>query len=189
MASAPIEITVARMEDAHAIAEVHVRSWQHAYQGLLPEQFLATLSVEQREFWWRETLARGSPQVLVARDAEGACGFVCFGASRDEDASPATAEIWAIYLLRRVWSRGVGQRLWQQALERLQAEGARRVTLWVLADNEQAIRFYQREGFSAQEASRRSLELGGVAVEEIRYLRHIEARSGESSAAGGPSSS
>jgi ribosomal protein S18 acetylase RimI-like enzyme len=188
MAAAPIEVTPARADDARAIAEVHVRSWQHAYEGLLPEEFLATLSVEKREFWWRETLVRGSPQVLVARDDEGLCGFVCFGASRDEDAPPATAEIWAIYLLPRVWSRGVGQRLWRQALARLRADGARRVTLWALAGNARAIRFYRREGFTADEASRRSFELGGVAVDEIRYLRHIEAPVGESSAAGAPTS-
>lgn len=188
MATAPIEITYARADDGRAIAEVHVRSWQHAYLGLLPEEFLATLSVEQRESWWRETLLRGSPQVLVARDGQGLCGFVCFGASRDEDAPFGTGEIWAIYLLPRVWSRGVGQRLWRQALARLRADDFCRVTLWALVGNERAIRFYAREGFSAEKASRRSLELGGAAVDEIRYLRHIEAPAGESSAIASPSS-
>jgi ribosomal protein S18 acetylase RimI-like enzyme len=187
MATAPIEITTAGADDARVIAEVHVRSWQHAYEGLLPEEFLATLSVEKREYWWCETLARGSPQLLVARDDGGLCGFACFGASRDEDAPPATAEIWAIYLLPRVWSLGVGQRLWRPALARLRADGARRVMLWALAGNQRAIHFYQREGFTVDETSRRSLDLGGAAVDEIRYLRHIEAPAGESSAAVVPS--
>lgn len=188
MATAPIEITPARADDARAIAEVHVRSWQNAYEGLLPEAFLATLSVEKRELWWRETLARGSPQVLVARDEESVCGFVCFGASRDEGAPPATSEFWAIYLLPRVWSRGVGRRLCGQALVQLRADGFRQIMLWVLAGNERAVRFYRREGFSADETSRRSLDLGGVAVDEIRYLRHIEAPAVASSAAVVPSS-
>jgi len=30
----------ARAEDAAAIAEVHVRAWQAAYRGLMPEDFL-----------------------------------------------------------------------------------------------------------------------------------------------------
>jgi hypothetical protein len=36
--------------DAPAIGEVHVRSWQAAYEGLIPADFLARLSAEMRGF-------------------------------------------------------------------------------------------------------------------------------------------
>jgi hypothetical protein len=46
----------AELRDARGIAEVHVRSWQAAYAGIIPDEELARLSVDQREqFWGRLT--------------------------------------------------------------------------------------------------------------------------------------
>jgi hypothetical protein len=42
-------IRQAILEDAEAIAKVHVASWQAAYKGLMPAEFLASLSVERRK--------------------------------------------------------------------------------------------------------------------------------------------
>jgi hypothetical protein len=39
--------------DCRAIAEVHVESWQHAYKDILPDTYLASLSVTEREEMWR----------------------------------------------------------------------------------------------------------------------------------------
>jgi len=39
-----VEIRDARVEEARAIAEVHVASWQAAYRGLLPAEVLAGLA-------------------------------------------------------------------------------------------------------------------------------------------------
>ena len=44
-----MQIATATSEDCRAIAEVHVESWQRAYKGILPEQYLASLSVAERE--------------------------------------------------------------------------------------------------------------------------------------------
>ena len=37
----------AELRDARGIAEVHVRSWQAAYAGIIPDEELARLSVDQ----------------------------------------------------------------------------------------------------------------------------------------------
>jgi hypothetical protein len=39
----------AELRDAGGIAKVHVRSWQAAYAGIVPDEDLAQLSVDQRE--------------------------------------------------------------------------------------------------------------------------------------------
>jgi hypothetical protein len=39
----------AELRDARGIAEVHVRSWQTAYAGIVPDEDLAQLSVDERE--------------------------------------------------------------------------------------------------------------------------------------------
>jgi len=57
--------------------------------------------------------------------------------------------------------------LWERAYLRLQARGFSRVTLWVLADNARAIRFYCAAGFAP--SLERAIEIGGKRLLEVRY--------------------
>ena len=166
-----MNIGAATAEDARAIAQVQVLSWQSAYRGLLPAQFLDLLSVEQRELMWRQQLEQRACDVLVARTEGQICGFVSFGASRDEDAAPETAELMAIYLAPHCWSTGFGRSLWLAARQQMLQQGFSAATLWVLADNARALRFYSLAGFMVQPASRKTFTLGGVAVDEVRCAR------------------
>ncbi len=63
--------------DAAGVAAVHVRSWQVGYRGLLPDDLLDGLSVEQRTRTRRERLTAGGPDsfTLVADEDEGVLGF------------------------------------------------------------------------------------------------------------------
>jgi len=164
-------VQAATQEDCRAIAEVHVESWQHAYSGILPDEYLASLSVAEREAMWRRMVERQPSQLLLVRSAGQVVGFAAIGTSRDEDAPPDRAEVWAIYVKPDFWSTGAGLQLWVAALQRIQAEGYKSVSLWVIAGNERAIRFYERAGFVAEPESRKQFELGGVVLEEVRYVR------------------
>jgi ribosomal protein S18 acetylase RimI-like enzyme len=167
-----MEVLPATPEDCRAVAEVHVETWQHAYRGILPDHYLASLSVAEREAMWRRMVAQQPSHLLVARANGVVVGFVAFGASRDESAPNDRAEIWAIYVKAASWSTGAGRQLWLEALKRIVAEGYKSVSLWVIAGNERAVRFYERAGFVVDPESRKSFELGGVTVEELRYVRH-----------------
>lgn len=137
-------------QDARAIAEIHVRSWQVAYRGLVPDDVLDGLSVAQREQFWREASAggHGAGAVFVASGGSQIEGFCALSTpSRDEDADEGTAEIGAIYVDPSAWRRGVGGALMDAALTELRAGGWRQVTLWVLAANRPARDFYSRFGF------------------------------------------
>ena len=159
------------VEDCQAIAEVHVASWQHAYRHLLPSGFLASLSVAQREAMWREAVVSGSPQLLVARGPQGIVGFIAFGPCRDHDAPQHSGEVWAFYVAPQCWAQGLGRKLWLAARERLAQQGHTRLSLWVAAGNERAIRFYLAAGFKPERQSIKWITLGGVPMQEIRYVR------------------
>jgi hypothetical protein len=94
--------------DAHAIAEVHVRTWQVAYRGQVPDDYLDGLSVDERAERWGQALAEleAPAAVLVAEDGGAIVGFASIMASRDEDAEPETGELAAIYLSPGHWARG-----------------------------------------------------------------------------------
>jgi ribosomal protein S18 acetylase RimI-like enzyme len=166
-----MQIQPATLDDCHAIAELHVESWQHAYKQILPAAYLASLSVAEREAMWRRAVEQWPSQLLVARTAGQIVGFVSFGPCRDVGASPECAEIWAIYVRPAFWSGGIGCQLWIAARQRILEAGYKSISLWVLAGNERAIRFYERAGFCAELESRKQFELGGASVEEVRYVR------------------
>src|SRR5258708_36482422 len=108
-------IRAARVADASQIAVVHVRSWQGAYRGLLPQAYLDGLDLAQRVGRWERSLAEandGRNGVLVADDSGTLLGFAWYAPSRDGDVDPArVGEIDAIYLLPSAWGKGVGKRL------------------------------------------------------------------------------
>lgn len=168
-----VSISPALSSDARAIADVHVRSWQNAYSHLLPSGYLDNLSVSEREAQWSEILAKGQSPILVARVDGALVGWICFGRSRDADASPETAEIMAFYALPSHWSRGVGRSLWLACLSALVESGFSRVTLWVIENNLRGIRFYESAGFAVEPGRIEEFELGGVVLKELRYVRHI----------------
>lgn len=88
--------------DSGAIGLVHVRSWQSAYRGKIPQDYLDGLDPAHRSQVWRSALEQARPSrggVLVAvAEGGGIAGFASFGPSRDGDTDPrVTGEVFAIY--------------------------------------------------------------------------------------------
>lgn len=162
-------IRPALVDDAGAIAELHVRSWQAAYVGLLPAEGLSTLSIPERTLRWQGWLAEGAATpTLVAAERGRILGFCSSGPSRDEDADPWTGEVRAIYVHPETWRRGVGRALWAAGTGALAGAGARVATLWVLEGNARAAAFYERQGARA-DGGVKAVTLLGAARRELRY--------------------
>ena len=162
----------ARPADAAAVASVHVRSWQVAYRGLLPDEYLRGLRPEDRAR--RYTFGQLDPsqrQTIVAIERGAVCGFATTGPSQDEDRR-GTGELLALYVDPDRWGHGVGRALMHRARDRLAQMGFEEASLWVLAGNERAERFYQIDGW-VHHGSRRLDKIWGVTVDEIRYCRAL----------------
>jgi GNAT superfamily N-acetyltransferase len=162
--------------DELEVAGVHVRAWQQAYRGLLPDDHLDGLRPEERAA--RYTFgSRGpaDPHTILALEGEVICGFATTGPSRDEDAR-GFAELYALYVDPAAWGRGVGGLLHERALERMRALGQRQAILWVLTGNEQAERFYRARDW-ARDGARRWEEPYGVRSRVIRYRRALAGES------------
>ncbi len=167
-----VSIRRAETGDAQALARVHVRTWQGAYRGLIPQDYLDSLDVARwRSGWDRVLEAMDWPGtgVLVAEDHDEVVGFVSFGPTRD-DAELTGGEIYSIYAIPGVWGQGVGRELMAAGLAALADAGFTEASLWVLDTNTRARRFYEAGGWSVDEAGR-TLEMRGFSVREVRYGR------------------
>ena len=97
---------------------------------------------------------------------------MAWGASRDPDATPDTAEVYAIYLDPDAIGRGVGRSLFAAAVDDIVAHGASAATLWVLDTNERARRFYAAADWHPDGATRTEERPGGT-LHEVRYARNL----------------
>lgn len=168
-------IRAARPDDAERLGLVHVRSWQAAYAGHFPQEFLDALDPSQRADGWRHILAgteRDCQTDLVA-DIDGQLGgFASVGPCRDDDANGA-GEVYAIYLLHDLWGQGLGRQLMTAALDALIGHGFDEATLWVLDANERARRFYEAGGWHTDGATKVD-ERHSFPIAEVRYRKALD---------------
>ena len=164
---------------------MHVSSWQEAYRGLLPQEYLESLSVQGRTETWERNLSQPTALgavTLVAELDDRIIGFASIGPSRDDDMGPDTGELWGLYLHPDHWGAGHGRTLHARAVTALSSTGATTATLWVLSGNQRARRFYEQQGWVADGAEKTDWR-GDVRLDEVRYRCTLptgrEAGSGE----------
>jgi ribosomal protein S18 acetylase RimI-like enzyme len=153
--------------DAGPIAALHVQSWQTAYAGIMPADFLAQISVAEKAEWWRRQLAEVSSGVCVALTGDSVIGFVAAGPSRDADGAGKCA-VYALHVSPDHRGRGIGRRL-LRAAESVSPPGAE-ITLWVLAQNEPAQGFYRASGFTS-DGARKQIVIAAAELTELRFTR------------------
>ena len=155
-----------RPEDAEAIARVHVQTWQQTYRGVMPDDFLDGLSVEKRAENHREYMSKTG--YFLAEDGDGILGFICHGPNR-AGADVKDGEIYALNLIDRAKRRGAGTALMQAAARELVEQGAARISLWVVRENEAARAFYEAMGGTCAGEEKIS-NIGGRDVREVSYV-------------------
>lgn len=167
-----LKVREATGNDAARMAAVHVRSWQSAYRGILPDELLDGLSVAERASSWRGLLEEAEERwlTLLAEGADGDIVGLCSVAtpSRDDNAGETTAEVGALYIDPDHWREGAGSALLATALRKLSERGWHALVLWVLPENRAALAFYERFGFTIDPGVEKLEERSGRRVIRLR---------------------
>lgn len=162
----------AEPRDALELGDVHVGSWQVAYRGLVPKEFLDALNVEERASRYRFGAGESDePEMWLAARDHVAVGLVVVGRSRDEDRS-AAGEVWALYVAPANWRSGIGSRLLAKGEELLAERGFTYATLWVLEGNTQGRQFYEGAAWRF-DGTRQTIDVGGHDLSEVRYFKSL----------------
>lgn len=159
--------------DAQAIARIRVQGWRFAYQGLISQDYLDSLSVAKdtermrgylSQFPQNSPPSRSAPVqssdgekrsfMLAVRD-DAVLGFCRFSAAPDkadcaERAVPGGAmvgRLHSLYIDPSALGQSIGHTLMNHALSTFAAWGCERANLWVLEGNSRAISFYERQGW------------------------------------------
>jgi len=153
-----VQLRRARPGDEMAVAEVHVRSWQVGYRGLIADDYLAGLRPADRAE--RYSFDVDDPVTVVAV-TDRIRGFVTI--------SPGVGELRALYVDPEAWRTGLGAALIVEAERRL-AQHHAAATLWVLTGNTRARRFYGAAGWQPDGTARRD-RVFGVVLDEVGYRK------------------
>lgn len=146
-----------------AISRVYEKSWKHAYQGIIPQDYLDSIP----EGRWAAKLDRPGLHTLLCVDGGEIVGTSSFCRSRWEQYD-GWGEIVSIYLLPDSMGKGLGKLLMERTVSELLQLGYKDIFLWVLAENIRARAFYERFGFR-QTDDVLSDSIGGKNLREIRY--------------------
>ena len=154
------------LDDAAAIARVHVATWRTTYRGLLPDDFLASLGEEQYAERWKRVIREGSSRVFVVDELEGIVGFASGGRERAGEGGYA-GELYAIYVLDGAQRRGHGRELVRAVSGALREMKLPDMIVWVLRDNTAARQFYERLG--GVYVRSQPITIGAATLEEVSY--------------------
>ena len=181
----------AQPEDALAVARVHVRSWQSAYRGHLPDDHLAGLDPVARAERYSFGIDRAdTPRTVLAVDEDEGrvIGFATTGPCADAGSSGRLGELYGLYVDPDRWRTGCGRQLMRAARARLAGLGFREAVLWVLDGNSRAESFYRADGWTRNGAERdevlgpdcwsstataRAGTMVWPKIHEVRYIRHL----------------
>lgn len=165
-----VKIREAIPTDAKGIATIHVLSWQKTYKGLMPDDYLQSLNIDQRTDGWREQINNPTEvgKIFVAEHNGQVVGWTTAGPSRDEDAFSNTGELYAIYVHPDFEHHGAGSKLMDEALAYLKSQMFTRATLWVLITNQKARDWYQKKGWT-EEGKTKIDHRKNFELHEVRY--------------------
>lgn len=160
--------------DAEAIAALQVRSWQRAYRGIVPDDFLDGLDDDSWLDRWRSMLGqppRDGVHQLVATVEDQPVTIGGAGPAL-EPSHDLTAQLYVLYTHPDHWGDGHGGAVLAEVHRRLAADGHSRAQLWVAAGNQRSISFYEHHGWALDGATKRE-EVAGATFDEARMVRDL----------------
>lgn len=187
-----LTIRPATLNDAQAIARIRVQGWRFAYQGLISQDYLDSLSVAkdtERMRGYLNQFPQNSPpsrsesvqgssdgekqSFILAARGDAVLGFCRFSAAPDktgraESAVPGrtmNGRLHSLYIDPETLGQSIGHTLMSHALSTFAAWGCERANLWVLEGNSRAISFYERQGWRRTGATKVDRSFGLCLVE------------------------
>jgi GNAT superfamily N-acetyltransferase len=165
-----VSILIAGRGDVLSIAALHAESWQSAYRGLLPDDFLAGPVKDDRLTLWTHRMDRFVPDrqhvVKAVADSE-IVGFACVLL----DAEPGWGALLDnLHVKPELKGLGIGWQLFRACRDwASDARPGEPMHLWVIENNLPARQFYERQG--GVKTERRIIEVvPGIHVPELRYV-------------------
>ncbi|MCL2517627.1 MAG: GNAT family N-acetyltransferase [Oscillospiraceae bacterium] len=165
-----ITIRLAIPADAPDMAEVHMRSWEVAYNGFIPADYIREKNAGRPALWQRIITEENTTQYVIQSDNK-TVGIMCVALPQDDDVGEELYELHGLYLHPDYFRQGIGTVAMEFALNIARNLNKTQMTVWVFSDNTNSINFYKKCGFIA-DGSTKILQCGKP-LTTIRMRRKI----------------
>ena len=161
-----VHYRLATAADARAAARVLVLSWKESFAGIVPDDFLQKLTIENKSIDLRQRFSDADYRMYVAElDDHQVIGFADVGLPR-HDVGSYDVELHAIYCLHEFQGKGIGRRLFEGMKEFLIAK--RKTSMYLLALEVSPYRpFYEKLG--GRVVGKKQVALEGVNFNAVVY--------------------
>lgn len=117
------------IDDIPQIAFVHITSWQKSFEGILPQDYLDSLSVEKRKIVFAKRMEAESYSLIVAETGDGKIfGFADFGTPVLKEPNYDT-QIYSFYCLPEFQRMGFGKEIFRHSVKEIKKRGGRSLCL------------------------------------------------------------
>ena len=175
MSRKSVKFRIANLSDLSGIVKVQVDTWKAAYQEIISEGYLQSLSYEDKEKNWRQRLENPTfgAKIFVAETNQNK--VVGFALATLEKFNPIIAllqaerflgELCAIYVLQDFQHRNIGTELVKLVVNYFKVNKIESMITWVLKENPSR-RFYEKLGGSL--LGEQAIEIGGIRYIEVAY--------------------
>lgn len=143
-----VSIRLAKPTDALDMAEVGMRSWEVAYKDIIPEDYIREKNATRPE-QYKRVITEDNENSYVIQYKGKTVGIMKVDAPQDNDADDTFYELHYIYLHPDYFRMGIGTQAMDFAFEKARNLGKKIMTVWVLEDNVNSVKFYEKCGFVA----------------------------------------
>lgn len=161
-----MKVRKANVEDALAISQINVETWQDAYKGIIDNTFLNARQVDEKRIsTWAGIIESPGRIVLVCEDNGEILGYLAAGPARDN--YNIKNEISAIYVKPTAQRKGAGSaliRAYKQAINN------KSFYLYTLQENQKARCFYEKNGGIIYNKYSRNLAINAQEYAEVCYV-------------------
>lgn len=164
------QIREAQENDFAGMAKVRVDTWKATYKGIVPDDFLESLSYRDVSKRWQKTFWEERDPRVGVFVAEGEqneiVGIAICGPEQSHDLV-YQSEIYVLYVLPAYQNRGIGRRLVRACVQHLiQTLSAETLLIWVIAENPYR-GFY--ESLGGKMVREKTQVIGGKMILEVGY--------------------
>ncbi|WP_291679340.1 GNAT family N-acetyltransferase [Clostridium sp.] len=138
-----MNIREANAEDMELIANLYVMNWKKTYVGLLPDNFLNGLTVNDGINKWQEYLTKEKHRIFVAYENEN---FLGFSACKEDEELKNCLYLDSLHVSESSRGKGVGTKLINTVGSYAYIKGYEHMSICIVKGNDKAKRIYEKMG-------------------------------------------
>ena len=156
-----------RKDDLWAVSSIVVEGWKSAYRGIIDDDFLDNLNVEDN--YNRRLKDYKENGFIVAEIHNEVVGFCRYTINNlfSKDVNEIDCELCAIYVKPDLKRQGIGKALFDYVIQEQLKNNNKNMILWCLKENYNSRKFYEKMGGNVY--GENEIQKGGKKYKEVGY--------------------